>query len=996
MTFSIENRTEIKRIVQSTIIACYVELDLLGEDGNSIQAYIDAQVIEIDGNPSFYTIEADNGGICGYFTLVSDNGVVTVRKRLFKPQFSTYFAEFNTMINNFIISGNWRFDVLQITIDNSPIIPPVVIVPPTPPLDGQRIEEFGARGVYDLVYNQLDLTPLPDENATLVTYTGDDNLFSLYDTDIEFVSFRTNKNPVEVPEAGIINGNYFPNIISSRYSKIIEIIDGKNLKVDFVYNGGNQESPQESLNSSGYFFFDNRDVISGCIESESRTEKIYLRAGVTYVSKGGWNSYVQSDLQLLSDSDVENAAIKISMEDAFFLTTQGSIYQEFLDISFVSTFSSPYFFKLKDGISCDVICENIDFLPSHYNVPVSQDARAFLDFGIFWQDSMVLSRAGENRITNSNGFKERDEVPESIPDGATFVLPKFADSFDGGTLDGDPDSQMTDIAEYQQFILEDTKWQGAFIHSIKANRRNGNIFKTVGAETSEVYSTDIVSQGTWEGVEVLFDFDDDGLARKVTAPMFSWFYLANMYFSGGLATHSPIYDDPARTFSFRVQNESSDEFRIFMGNTGCFLAEFPTEAAANPIRRSGELRLYEQIPVGEGSAFPQTEFEIDGVLNTKISDTVFRIEQLGLQALTTVFTTQTESVSNTYECLVGDIITFDGDDYNIIKRTRRYVGTRALWDIELDAPILDANPSFTVKTSRTEFLLGQQIEADIVVDEVTGYFCYSSRTINFDMEGLISGYIRATDNLVNPDDSLGPSADSPLYLLSRYRNMKAISITNGQGNEMVTGAGLYYRNLISGSNISVNINGATTYWARVAATHDPVLIMNHPTLIPAQDAGGATAGEPRLYNPTTDGNGFISRDGVSIYIDGVDIDLSNVQLLRNGGSEGILGLYGNGTITLDNLETELVAATNYTAVVVRTASGMPATTLELTIEGNGGSSGINAASFTTSQVVRVVFTDWVLRNMWPGYLGNGFVLTTIQSTPGYCDTNNYLVNGSCP
>jgi len=118
---------------------------------------------------------------------------------------------------------------------------------------------------------------------------------------------------------------------------------------------------------------------------------------------------------------------------------------------------------------------------------------------------------------------------------------------------------------------------------------------------------------------------------------------------------------------------------------------------------------------------------------------------------------------------------------------------------------------------------------------------------------------------------------------------------------------------------------------------------------------------------------------------------------------GCLSLYGNGTIVVDNLQTEYSEATNkYTCIIVATAGGMQSTTLALNIRGDGGFSGINAKNFapsyiyTTAQIPSIIFTNWRLRNMYPGYLagnGSGWVISdSIKNSASYCSSNNYKVN----
>jgi len=208
---------------------------------------------------------------------------------------------------------------------------------------------------------------------------------------------------------------------------------------------------------------------------------------------------------------------------------------------------------------------------------------------------------------------------------------------------------------------------------------------------------------------------------------------------------------------------------------------------------------------------------------------------------------------------------------------------KGIWEITLDNAITTVNPVFLVKTSRTEFVLGNTVIGDIKGDAVSGYFCYSSITGNFELEGYIRGFSRGSDNLRPSGSSVDviPNASFPLYLLSKQRDIKCIYQGIGAGTQMIDGKWLYFRNLIAGTYLKVNLNGCTYHWDRFTSTSDPVYISNHPTLIPYEGPDGGYSQEPRLYNPEADSNGFTSTEGVSIYVDGQTLNLPYNYYLNN-------------------------------------------------------------------------------------------------------------------
>lgn len=113
MTFSINYRQEVRRIVQSVVIDNRLNMQLNGKDGNVVQEKIDAEVASVGTPPLFYSIESNNGGLCGYFYLRLDGGAASLGKKNYRPQYKNYFDEFDSLVFEFIASHKWENDYLQ-------------------------------------------------------------------------------------------------------------------------------------------------------------------------------------------------------------------------------------------------------------------------------------------------------------------------------------------------------------------------------------------------------------------------------------------------------------------------------------------------------------------------------------------------------------------------------------------------------------------------------------------------------------------------------------------------------------------------------------------------------------------------------------------------------------------------------------------------------------------------------------------------------------------
>ncbi len=110
MTFYIVQRQEIDKLVQAVVIDNRVALGLGNANGNVIQPYVDNIVNSINNRQSFFVIESNEGNLAAYFYLNEITGALEGKN--YRPQFSSFYTQFDAMISAFIASGEWQYSVL--------------------------------------------------------------------------------------------------------------------------------------------------------------------------------------------------------------------------------------------------------------------------------------------------------------------------------------------------------------------------------------------------------------------------------------------------------------------------------------------------------------------------------------------------------------------------------------------------------------------------------------------------------------------------------------------------------------------------------------------------------------------------------------------------------------------------------------------------------------------------------------------------------------------
>lgn len=717
----------------------------------------------------------------------------------------------------------------------------LVVTGTTTPVAGVPIENYGAKGFYtgNKFYNNLQVTPLPAEGKSLLTYTGSDDPFSAswVADSVEFLGFRNHLNPVTFPANGIQNGNYWPGTVTCRYSKVTDYINGKNVKVNFVYNGGSL--PAATHTASGYFFINDRQALASAFSNTNSDSVFVFDTSKTYVSKGGWNTEPEKNIKIISNGESARSRIKVSIEDAFVeferaIKGAGNNTNN----SYIQTFNSPNFFVFTKNNVLDVELKNIDLLPPHYLIPGAEpgvgmsaifahtDTRNYTDVA---QLGNIYS-AGKRSIVNCNTTLEKAQLiqPSIQP---SYVFSGFAGSNGGGKMD----STNTDIQLYQEFIMDNVVLESATGHFIRSTSRGGNFLRVLN---SNLITSDAPYKGLWPNIQIKFskDADYNNHVRKITilsnSP--STYQLAGQFWLGSQG-HLPYSLAQARRGQYiTVKDSLNQSWRIAISNAGSFAEEYNNltignfAVLTNPLLDGNTLRIHEQIPVASYPGYTQTILPVDGSdsKNRKIDNYTFEFENIGLQALVTYpYVLNVEAYSSAYNP-ASQLISPDCDELeytdssNVVHTVRivkrfRYIRSsvapvvstfpynemrKGYWRFEFDQPVTMPNPVFRVKKSVTQFVLdtlGVQADLRIFIsdnlgtaEDINRYFTYSSKNLNTQIiNSTTSGYVRATNA-----SGLGDiSASSPLWMLPKVKEF--INSTHTGGHEYFGGKGLHFRNL---------------------------------------------------------------------------------------------------------------------------------------------------------------------------------------------------------
>jgi len=381
------------------------------------------------------------------------------------------------------------------------------------------LEQFGGQAYYKRFDGKLTYTPYSADNSitkgtglrgtgyTKITYTGPEDVFDARDLHKSFCGLFVHRNPGNVDYSHV--DLYYPNIVGSRYSKVVRVLDGKDIIVDFEYNGGNREQPQVVTDRKGYVFFDNsaawaKMMKEFCRPGNASTEirlRPHRRKGVFHIA------YVVPQYETVMPPDKEfkiwtgtseKAWIKLGLEDYFQWDRHlgKPVYKQ-----------ASHLFE-NNSYDRDIISHNVVWLPPHRTVPeTSSFRRAF--FGGYVHTGpceRIIAIIGNTALDEQREIEKAGGLTEEhiVPMGLGFM-------YSGGKYAGEGAGE--DIVGYQYILLKDFEHAGPALISLKANNGAGNYL------VMENVTTDLKDQEAWNPTSVLvkgrFTTDKSGFAKGI-------------------------------------------------------------------------------------------------------------------------------------------------------------------------------------------------------------------------------------------------------------------------------------------------------------------------------------------------------------------------------------------------------------------------------------------------------------------------------------------------
>lgn len=760
--------------------------------------------------------------------------------------------------------------------------PPVVGPTPIPPVNnGEQtaIESFGANPFYTgtKFFGNLTIQYLA-ANRSRITYNGSDSPFTSEYIGKEFVAFRAHENPENIDN----NINYYPRKITARYSKVLSVVSGKVIEVDFGYNGGNISAPRTLTSASGYFFFDNRVALKNAFNSSNRNINIVLQSGKTYVTKGAWEATPVKELNIISSSTSESSAIKISMEDAFQPIQEDALAEP----SFKKTYGSGTFFNLHNN-NISIRFKDIDLLSTFYSIKQNQPVSSLFFNHIYSADNNCRV-VRELSVTNSDSLKEFKEIKDrnlQLPQGYFPNMPGFASSLCGGQDDG------KDVTHFQEFKLINTDWVASTVITIKNNYfRAGNLLIAKGeasSKRSKIYSTIDGALKSIPNITIRFEKDESGEYRKVRllSKDITPFEMSNLYWDGGLSSGElHTFNMPEGSILFG----GARDFDYYEGTR-----RWPRDL----IIDSRTLRVAEAVPVlGRTykalAVLASNKIRLDGVI-------AFVNDEIVVSGVRRKIIAVSRGTDRKEENKVGSYI-----------------------DATLDGNISN-NLSYSFAYSQSQKLIaGTGAKVDFTYnDDVIGYLTYTSKKLNFIYENIeLRGAMRASSHMESDSDN------KTLYKQAKYMIFKNSGYTTsymadrgGAANEFRDSRDLYNRSKLTGQPHYVIIDNSRVYWSRINHDVNEIMLKNHPTLL----YGNTSVGGPRFVGGIyQDGQGFtIDTGGADEFqfeaINGKDWNLSNIRLANSGLNSGLtMRLGGYGSINLSGLKRVNNSVNAYPTIVL--------------------------------------------------------------------------------
>ncbi|WP_111671797.1 hypothetical protein [Algoriphagus litoralis] len=596
--------------------------------------------------------------------------------------------------------------------------------------ESNTLEEFGGDSFYRMFWGKLTYKALNDKTS-LVTYQGSENVF-----DHEFVGkwlepSRVHKCSSEYPSKG---RNYFPSANGVVYSKVLEVRDGKNLVVDFSYNGGSIQSPKAVSDQDGTFFFDNKFAIERWAGAAHRKDNLIAKSGQIYASLGFPKIVVTPDstLNFQFDGLGDRPAIHLMVSDAFTGDINGTGDQ--MPDSFKETFGENLkLFELPGQGRVDL---NFDWqlIPPTY-------AQKVVQYGvpngvIFFDGAASSSQYGLKRFANFNQFLIKEKMTVALGftrPGVTCSMPNQGYCNGGGIHDG------SDIKEFCTYRFEGD-WFARDPNNMKARTSGGLRLEWIGKSTEKPGRfVELESQKAFQFEDLKLKFSSNSEV-EVDSPDFTWFHLACQEWTGGTSTGSEfthlIVDGR------KIGLNSNGDFWLVNGEGDLKGRSFSARS----------VKLFDRIP-SKGDLIKQDLQNLrEGGIIGKVADNRFEIwgwsiqEGDQLSAAGEVFTVK--SIGRKWKTWEQFAVQNNLSEPRLKRGDRRITYT----EIELDKPVTGPVSSiqFRVERSVLEHLLDGQFRNGCkaawgIGNESPGHLMYIDYNVNLVLRNVdIHGMIRST------------------------------------------------------------------------------------------------------------------------------------------------------------------------------------------------------------------------------------------------------------
>lgn len=394
--------------------------------------------------------------------------------------------------------------------------------------NSNTLEEFGGNAFYRQFWGKLSYNSI-DDKRSLVSYQGNEDVF-----DPSFVGkwlepSRIHKCSHLYPSSG---RNYFPSALAVVYSRVLEVRDGKNLIVDFSYNGGSFSTPSQVTDQDGTFFFDNKFAIEAWASSVNRKINLIAKSGQIYGCLGFPKISVAPDsvLNFKWSGEGERPAIHLMVSDGFTGDEHGT--GEKMPESYKETFGENVkIFDLPGSGRVD-----IDFdwqlLPPTYAQKVVQYG---VPNGVIFFDGAALStQYGLKRFSNFDQFRIKNQMIKGLGfarPGVSCSMPNQGYCNGGGIHDG------TDVKEFCTYRFEGD-WFARDPNNMKARTSGGLKLEWVGKSAeSPGRFVELESQKAFKFENIKLKFISN-IEIELDSPDFTWFHLACQEWTGGTSTGS--------------------------------------------------------------------------------------------------------------------------------------------------------------------------------------------------------------------------------------------------------------------------------------------------------------------------------------------------------------------------------------------------------------------------------------------------------------------------